>query len=172
MYDRGRRMIKTRSDLLLSICIPTHNRADLLRQALDSIVPQCDDAVEIVIFDSASTDGTRDVVLEYQEKFPGIAYFYSDEKMGIDIDMAKTVKLAKGEYCWLMSSDDTITPDAMRILRDELGHGYEILLCNRIVCDLQLESIKNRSWLRNNPSRTVFNLYKREELLQLPSLCH
>ncbi len=157
--------MKPQFDFLLSVCIPTHNRASLLRQTLASIVPQCDDAIEIVILDSASTDGTRDVVVEYQAQFPGISYFYSDKKMGIDVDMAKTVELAKGEYCWLMSSDDAITSDAIRILRNELEHGYEILLCNRIVCDLHLKPVRNRSWLRNNPITTVFNLHKREELL-------
>lgn len=82
--------------------------------------------------------------------------------MGIDIDMAKTVELAKGEY---MSSDDAITPNAIKILPEEIKKKYKIYLCNRIVCDSYLNPIKNRYWLTEKLEKNVFNLSNREELL-------
>jgi abequosyltransferase len=165
MGDHDKMTVQQKADLLLSICIPTHNRGSFLKETLESITPQYNDSIEIVILDSASTDNTRDVALEYHTKFPGINYCYKDEKMGIDVDMAKTVELAKGEYCWLMSSDDAITPNAIEILFEEIKHKYELFLCNRIVCDASLNPIKNRSWLTKKIKKSVFNLYEREELL-------
>ena len=58
---------------LLSICIPTYNRAELLRDNLEHIVsdPDFDDEVEIVISDHCSTDETRTVGEEYAKKTAG-----------------------------------------------------------------------------------------------------
>lgn len=69
-----------KTDLLLSICIPTHNKGTFLKETLESILPQYNDSIEIVILDSASTDNTRDIVLEYQTRIPGITYCYRDKK--------------------------------------------------------------------------------------------
>ena len=52
---------------ILSICIPTYNRAESLRTSLQQYV-SCkgfDESIEIVISDNASTDDTRKVALEY-----------------------------------------------------------------------------------------------------------
>ena len=56
---------------LLSICIPTYNRAELLRSALLSLVPQVKESggeVELVVSDNCSTDDTRRVV-EWARQF-------------------------------------------------------------------------------------------------------
>ena len=50
---------------LLSICIATYNRASYIGETLDSIIPQLDDDVELLVVDGASTDNTEDVVRKY-----------------------------------------------------------------------------------------------------------
>lgn len=52
---------------LLSLCIPTYNRGEILRETLDTIVlsPDFDDRVEVVICDNCSTDNTREISQEY-----------------------------------------------------------------------------------------------------------
>jgi len=168
LYNRtgqtGAKSMNENKEILLSICIPTHNRGSFLRKTLDTIMPQCNDAIEVVILDSASTDDTREVVNAYEGKIHNLTYVYSKEKSGIDIDMARTVALATGKYCWLMSSDDAMTSDAVSLLMQELKVGYELYICNRIVCDAFLNPIRHRRWLRKNVSKTVFNLSNRQEL--------
>ena len=68
---------------LLSICIPTYNRAAYLRQCVDAIVGQegFDDRLEVVISDNCSTDDTQAVSLEYQEKHPNIHYYRNEENI-------------------------------------------------------------------------------------------
>ena len=58
----------------LSFCITTRNRADFIGEALDSIISQAGDNVEIVVVDGASTDNTTEVVGQYQKKFNNIVY--------------------------------------------------------------------------------------------------
>ncbi|MDD2524542.1 MAG: glycosyltransferase, partial [Endomicrobiaceae bacterium] len=59
---------------LLSICIPTYNRADYLNQSIQSIVNSdgFGDKVEIVISDNCSTDNTEITCLQWSEKYTNI----------------------------------------------------------------------------------------------------
>lgn len=95
--------------LLLSICIPTYNRADYLAQTLESILAQATEQVEIVISDNASTDHTEEVVRGYQERFERLTYARQTENVGRDRNYLKSVALAKGKYCWLLGDDDLLT---------------------------------------------------------------
>jgi abequosyltransferase len=152
------------SGIWLSICIPTHNRGDVLGDVLASIVLQRNEGVEVIILDSASTDNTKKIVEEYQIIHPNISYFYSDKKMGIDMDMSKVVDLATGKYCWLMSSDDAISSDAINILKYSLIAEDGVILCNRVVCDLDLHPIKEKTWLRRDITTSSYKLSCDENL--------
>jgi glycosyltransferase involved in cell wall biosynthesis len=62
---------------LLSICIPTYNRADILDKSIASIVTQPEfysGDVELVVSDNASDDNTEEVVKKYQKKHKNIFY--------------------------------------------------------------------------------------------------
>ena len=94
-------------DLRLSICVPTYNFGEFIGETLESIIgQQTSDEVEIVVGDGGSTDNTAEVVKRYQAYFPRLTYHNFGKKSGIDLDLSKTVELARGDYCWLMSSDD------------------------------------------------------------------
>ncbi|RYZ98014.1 MAG: glycosyltransferase, partial [Sphingobacteriaceae bacterium] len=60
--------------IYLSICIPTYNRSNNLRETIESIITQPEfngtDEVEIVIADNCSTDDTETVANEYTAKYP------------------------------------------------------------------------------------------------------
>ena len=69
---------------LLSICIPTYNRAEYLDKSLASIVSQekfISEDVELVISDNASTDNTEEVVKKYQEQHKNIFYSRNKENL-------------------------------------------------------------------------------------------
>ena len=59
--------------ILISVIIPSYNRANTVGQTIESIVNQKVNAnIEIVIGDDCSTDNAREVLLEYKEKYPDI----------------------------------------------------------------------------------------------------
>ena len=89
---------------------------------LESILSQANSEIEIVIVDGASTDNTAEVVAEYSAVFPNIVYFRRDECVGIDRDVLKAVELANGEYCWLMSDDDRLEPEALGYVLNEIAN--------------------------------------------------
>lgn len=104
----------SRSKVLLSICIPTHNgRARSLRDVIESILSQIASGlsgdVEVCISDNASQDGTADLLRGYREKYPGLFRVNrNDRDEGFEPNLLKSVELANGDYCWLFSSDDQL----------------------------------------------------------------
>lgn len=93
---------------LFSICIPTYNRADYLKQTLNSIVESegfCDD-VEVVISDNCSTDNTENICKEFTVKYSNIKYYKQPKPTYIaDQNFIDVLSLAKGKY--LKLSNDT-----------------------------------------------------------------
>lgn len=60
----------------ISICIPTYNRAELLRNTLKAILSQIDvKSTEVIVSNNASTDNTENVVKDYIRSYPCIKYF-------------------------------------------------------------------------------------------------
>lgn len=154
------------SDIRLSVCIPTYNRAKFISEALASIVSQLEDSIEIIIVDGASTDSTAEVVQGFKQKYRNLVYHRREMNMGVDRDMAKTIELARGQYCWMLSDDDMLKPGAIKRILNEINSGCEIYLCNVTVCSLYMQPIRERLWLSPEVKDRVFNLHDRKELAE------
>ena len=159
-------MKNTLANIKLSVCIPTHNRARFIGESLKSVISQANDNVEIVVVDGASTDNTAEVVESYQRKFKNLIYYRGKENGGVNRDMAKTIELSRGEYCWMLSDDDSLKPGAMKRILDEIESGYEIYLCNVTACSLYMQPIRERLWLSSEVKDNVFNLHEKKELIK------
>lgn len=121
-----------RTQPLLSICIATFNRARFIAETLDSIAPQLNDAVEVVIVDGASSDDTQAVVTAFLGDHPDQGWRYVREitNSGVDADYDKAVIHATGRYCWLMTDDDLLRPDAVQHLIDALANEPDVVVVN------------------------------------------
>ena len=149
----------------LSFCIPTYNFARFIGQTLHSIVSQANNEIEIVIVDGASTDNTLEIVQDYQKRFPNIRYLLREKNMGLDKDLNKSVDLAEGQYCWLLSADDVLKPGAIDRIFREISLGHDIYLFNRTECDLNLRPVRDRRWLSSDMRDHVFTLSDKGDLL-------
>lgn len=86
---------------ILSICIPTYNRVEVLKKCIDSIVmsnPFRKGCVEIVVSDNMSSDGTQATMDEYKDKFGYIVYNKNEENIGGDLNFIKVLSLAHGKF--------------------------------------------------------------------------
>ena len=129
---------------LLSICIATYNRAGFIGETLDSILPQMDDDVELLVVDGASTDNTEDVVRKFAQKESRIRYVRLSAKGGVDQDYDKSVELARGEYCWFFTDDDLLKPEAVAAVKEAINKGYDLVVVNAEVRDRELSVILGR----------------------------
>ncbi len=141
----------------LSICIPTYNFGKFIGETLESIVCQLTADVEIVVLDGASTDNTSDIVHQFQANYPNLRYHRLNKRGGIDRDMAKSVELANGKYCWLFSSDDIMIQGAIAKILSQIKHGHDLYLCKHTNCTLDMKYKGEHPVLRTNET-AEFNL--------------
>lgn len=127
--------------ILLSICIATYNRAEYIGQTLDSIIPQLDEEVELLILDGASNDNTEVIVKKYVDINPHIRYIRLPVKGGVDQDFDKSVELAYGEFCWLFTDDDLLYPGAIVAVKTAINEGHALVVVNAEVRDRELSII-------------------------------
>jgi abequosyltransferase len=119
----------------LSIPIPVYNFVEFLPETLDSILSQEGvGEVEVLVVDGASTDGTPELMARICAQHPNVRYYRLPEKGGIDRDMAKSVELAQGEYCWLFSGDDIMAPGAVRAVLSEIETGHDVYILKHMEC--------------------------------------
>jgi abequosyltransferase len=144
------------SGIRLSICIPTYNFGPFIGETLESIVPQATDEVEVVVVDGASTDNTEEVVRNFQVRLPNLSYHRLEKKGGIDHDLARTVALARGDFCWLLSSDDVLAPGAVARVLNELSARHAVYLCTRTECDRFLTPFHDQRWLSDDVHDRTF----------------
>lgn len=94
--------------ILISVVIPSYNRADTVGQTIDSILAQKVDAdVEIVIGDDCSTDNAREVLTRHKEQHPDtIRLLFHEKNMGLGANWATCVKVCRGKYICNCDNDD------------------------------------------------------------------
>lgn len=92
----------------VSVCIITYNKAKYIRSAMESVLMQKTTCkYEIVIGDNQSTDGTRELLHEYWEKYPEkVAVILNDQNLGLTTNMYNTMRKCKGKYIIVLYGDD------------------------------------------------------------------
>ena len=110
---------------LLTVVVPTYNRAADLAELLAVLLPQLAPfpQVELLVVDNASPDSTPEVVAAAREQFRAAgAYFRAlrhPENIGSDANFAFCFREARGHFFWMCGDDDRITPGA---LADVVSH--------------------------------------------------
>lgn len=128
------------SSVELSFCIPVYNFGRFVAETLDSIIANAipELSFEILVLDGGSTDNTPEVLHQYCARHDFVRYVRKESRGGIDADLDETVSLAKGEYCWLLSGDDTLRAGALKALAGFLASKSDVYLCEHTQCDLNL----------------------------------
>src|SRR5436309_687326 len=107
------------SSELLSICIPTRNRAPYLREILDSFARQVreqalgPEEVAFYISDNAADDETPAVAREFASRIQGVAYSRNETNIGADRNNLHVRTLARGGYLWVVGDDELIADNAL-----------------------------------------------------------
>jgi len=97
------------SEPQVSIVIPTFNRADLLRIALQSAINQTYDNVQIIVLDNASSDDTADVVASFANQ--QTTYLRQDVNIGLYRNWCQALHHVRSPYFSILQDDDLLKPD-------------------------------------------------------------
>lgn len=107
-------------DPLASVIIPTHNRADLLCRAIESVQAQTVDELEILVVDDGSRDRTPTVVRRYAVTDERIRYHRFEESQGACAARNRGIEEATGRYIALLDDDDAYLPNKIELLARRL----------------------------------------------------
>jgi glycosyltransferase involved in cell wall biosynthesis len=109
------------SEIILSICIPVFNRVDVFAASLlvaTEAANECSGKVEIVVSDNASEDNIKEVVEDVIKKFPKVSIKYNrnSENLGLAGNFLRVVEMARGEYSWIVGSDDFVLASGLEAI--------------------------------------------------------
>jgi len=147
---------------LLSICIPTYNRAPFLKECLASITTQFKNEaikkkVNIKILDNQSADNTKEIVKSFTDIFDNITYVEDDEKRGIAGGLTKAPTLADGEYIWFFSDDDLHAENSLKIVIDFIEENHTDLILTNLLGFNDKTDVKYLNLLKVNDNAIIKN---------------
>lgn len=169
---------------LISICIPTYNRAYHLQRVIKSIVKQRifveTNYIEIIIADNCSTDFTEFVVKKFVDKFPKkIFYYKNNENIGGDKNYVRVLSFGNGEFLKLISDILKYNEDSLKEIINFIGehrqkkpqllftNGRLDNKINTLICrdidELVVNANQNISWI------CAFGIWK-EDFLKLDNI--
>jgi len=95
---------------IVSIIIPTYNRAATLPRAIDSVIAQTVDTWEIIVIDDGSTDNTSDITKKYQRKLGDRIQYISQSNQGASAARNAGIDAASRTFVAFLDSDDEYVP--------------------------------------------------------------
>jgi len=90
----------------VSVIIPTYNRSIYVLDAIQSVLDQNYENIEIIVIDDGSTDGTKEKLASLVEK--GIVHYIYQENQGRSAARNRGISLATGDYLAFLDSDDLL----------------------------------------------------------------
>lgn len=101
---------------LVTVYIPTYNRVELLKRAVESVRNQTYSNLEIIIVDDCSIDGTHQYLKEISDLDQRILYFIKEKNSGACVSRNIAIENARGEYITGLDDDDYFTSDRLDVL--------------------------------------------------------
>jgi glycosyltransferase involved in cell wall biosynthesis len=111
---------------LVSVIIPTYNRASFIKETLRSVLAQTYQNFEIIIVDDGSTDDTKDVVKSIDDD--RINYIYQNNSGQPANPRNNGIKHSNGKYIAFLDSDDLWIPEKLEIQLDYFEKDSNLLL--------------------------------------------
>lgn len=122
---------------LVSIVIPAYNHGNFVAEAVRSVLAQDYPAVELIVIDDGSTDGTREVLASLGSEF----YWETQPNAGQARTLEKGWQMAQGVVLGYLSADDVLAPSAVRESVAELAAHLEAVAT---YCDFNLIDPESR----------------------------
>lgn len=153
--------------ILLSILIPTYNRALYLKDAIMCLLPQFQsymDRIEILISDNFSSDDTEFVIDSLRSQFQNRLKFYKQtENIGFEANFEFLINKSQGDYLYLMGDDDLLCDNFLQTIMPILDSEkkFSIIHWNRLKGDRECDNIV----LVDNHYKKAFNYFSPSEFI-------
>lgn len=114
---------------ILSICIPTCNRADLLNHNLEVLSTFKKERFELIICNNGSSDNTEQIIQKWIDCFPYHNVISHETNILYDRNVASGLKALETEYCMLLGDSTLIDEDSLEnLLRELESHSWDAVI--------------------------------------------
>lgn len=156
---------------VLSVIVPAYNCASYIDECLCSVLDQLPLDCELVVVDDGSTDGTVDVLVEYQDR-PNVKVFYRDHG-GVSAARNAGLSAASGAFVAFVDCDDMMKPGFIAEARGLMEQDFDLCIFSIERVPLQgaseLWTVEDAGY----PSASVFaDAYIRIRSLMVYSNCN
>jgi glycosyltransferase involved in cell wall biosynthesis len=128
--------------MLISIIIPTYNRAYLLKKALESIFIQSYSNFEIIVIDDHSNDNTNEIINSFNDS--RLKYLKNKSNGIVATSRNIGIKASKGEWIAFLDSDDWWTSNKLQSCVDNINNKVDFIYHDLVTIDKQSKRLKSR----------------------------
>lgn len=181
--------MEDRNQPLVSIGVPVFNGEKKLACALDSLLGQDYQNLEVIISDNASTDATPEICASYAQKDSRIRYYRSEKNLGAIWNFNRVFKLSGGKYFMWAAHDDQRNPSYVSACVKKMEQCPDAVLCQthtayfiegreEMLCVACLDSFENitglfrryRETLKRFPATAIYGLYRSSAMRKVQML--
>lgn len=142
--------------MLVSVYMPTKNRLPLLQRAVQSVLAQTHQALELIVADDGSDDGTPQWLAQMQAQDARLRFFHHTQSLGAPAARNRAIRGARGEWVTGLDDDDQFLPERLAQL---VEHAARLDAAGVRYCGLytteRIES-PQRSYVLDKPAVTPF----------------
>lgn len=132
----------------ISLITAAFNSASTIRDTFDSVLAQSYDDYEYIVVDGLSSDGTVDIIKEYEPEFAGKMRWISEKDSGLYDAMNKGIRMATGEVVGILNSDDFFTSNTVL---ESVSRGFLVPETDAVYADVR--------YVKQNDPRSVVRHY-------------
>ncbi|MEM3449892.1 MAG: glycosyltransferase [Nitrososphaerota archaeon] len=115
----------------VSVVLCTINERDSLEKIFDALERSATFTYEIIVVDDGSTDGTKELIVDYSNKHTNCKYIFHDSKSSLLIADYVGIKNADGKFIIKMDADMQHPPEKIKDIFNKLLDGYDIVVASR-----------------------------------------
>jgi len=115
----------------VSVCVPTYNGADYIRQCIESTLSQTHEDIEILVVDDGSKDETIPAIHEYARRDSRIQISLNDVNLGLVHNWNRCASLARGTWIKFLFQDDFLEPECIERMLAMRIEGCPLIVCRR-----------------------------------------
>ena len=173
-HPQATETVLTQDPTVLSICVPTYNRAEFLDEFLERLAGFKRLNYEVVISDNASTGDTAQVVLKWRPYLTALHYIHQEKTLTPPENVCAVCNAARGDYIFRIADDDMLIEDgliaAKRILDED--SSCSAVYANWNICDYNFRNVEYKVDYGPEPTRIRSNqaldMYRRYWTVELP----
>src|ERR687886_158043 len=107
----------------VSVTIVTYNSGRFIKRCLESVLAQKYSRKEIIVIDNASTDGTVDILEQFEDR---CTIIYNDENIGFAAAQNQAIRVSRGDWVLTLNPDVLLLPNFIQALVEAGQHNPRI----------------------------------------------